>query len=140
MSHIHPYPISTPAAQCDDEQVINSKIFSNTLNYTWDVRPNAGFWKHEASGRSLITGHKFKIWDVETAYRGAVDCTFTSTSTDEEGGGENNNNNNNTQQLKCPRTSKTWISIPEGSITEEKLNATADRALRQKQWFQYFMP
>jgi hypothetical protein len=40
------YPL---AATCDDQQVINSKFFTNSLNYTWVKRPEAqGFWKEEA--------------------------------------------------------------------------------------------
>ncbi|KAL7466045.1 hypothetical protein ACHAXS_006336 [Conticribra weissflogii] len=109
------------AAKCDDQQVVNSKFFFNSLNYTWDdeeTRPKAeqGFWKGESSGRSLVTGHRFKLWSVDMCYRGPVNGTFG----------------------RCPDTSVNWVAMPINTITSDKqMDKVRNRELRVKQWFEY---
>ena len=122
LSRIHPFPLKAPAARCDDQQVINSKFFSNTLNYTWTVRPSTGFWKQEAYGTALLTGHKFKIWDVETAYRGPVD-------------GSNEDGISNGK--KCPTVGRSWVSMPENTVEYQGVSFEEERTLRLKQWYQF---
>ena len=132
ISGIHPIPIKAQAAQCDDQQVINSKFWSNTLNYTWDKRPNNIFWKHESSGQSLVTGHRFKFWDVNTAYRGPVNgYNYTHDS------GENNVTGIESRQV-CPDVSKSWVAMPSNTITNDRtLGAAEERMLRVRQWYQF---
>ena len=119
-------PMKAKVAKCDDQQVINSKFFFNTLNYTWDTNKNNmgkprvedGFWKNEASGKSLVTGHRFKIWSVDTCYRGSVDGS-------DEG--------------RCPDSKVNWVAMPSNTIyaneADIKLNKAIDRKLRFEQWY-----
>lgn len=137
---IHQLPnLTTTAALCDDQQVMNSKFFSNTLNYIWDnnTRPNEGFWKAEASGKSLVTGHKFKFLDVDTAYRGPVDGS-------EEVHRENIPSlSNKTEEVvgngkQCPDVNLNWIAMPTNTITDIPISDPAeDRVLRIKQWYDF---
>mmetsp|Transcript_29127 Transcript_29127/g.58184 ORF Transcript_29127/g.58184 Transcript_29127/m.58184 type:complete len:430 (-) Transcript_29127:1257-2546(-) len=109
------------AARCDDQQVVNSKFFFNSLNYTWDeeeTRPRLeqGFWKGESSGRSLVTGHRFKLWSVDMCYRGPVNGTFG----------------------RCPDANVNWVAMPTNTMTSEKqLDKVRDRKLRVEQWFRF---
>jgi hypothetical protein len=133
-SAIHPTPLKAPAAQCDDQQVINSKFFTNTLNYTWDTRrPNNLFWKQETSGQSLVTGHRFKFWDVDTAYRGPVDGYNYR-----QDAGENNVDSIESRQA-CPDVRKNWVAMPGNTIgvEDKRLSAAEERMLRVKQWYQF---
>ncbi|KAL3783528.1 hypothetical protein HJC23_009493 [Cyclotella cryptica] len=130
---IHPTPIVANAASCDDQQVINSKFFSNTLNYTWDTRPNNGFWKREASGKAFLTGHAFKFWDVHTVYRGPVDGyredANNTAALNDTGLGE---------MRQCPDVGLSWVAMPHNTIHEFKnLDVTHERILRVKQWYEY---
>lgn len=134
VSAIHPPPIKAPAAKCDDQQVINSKFYSNSLNYTWDVRPNNHFWKRESSGRSLVTRHKFKFWDVDTAYRGPVDG-YNSTLSDD---GPTTDVTATERKEVCPDVKKSWVAMPSNAILgETKLDAVEERTLRIKQWYEF---
>jgi hypothetical protein len=130
---IHPIPIIANASSCDDQQAINSKFFSNTLNYTWDTRPNDGFWKGEASGRAFLTGHTFKFWDVHTVYRGPVDgCRQDANNTApmHDAGQED--------MRQCPNVSLNWVAMPHNTVHELKnLDVTQERILRVKQWYEY---
>ena len=118
-------PMKAKAAKCDDQQVINSKFFSNTLNYTWDTNENTlgkpkvedGFWKSEASGQSLVTGHRFKLWSVDTCYRGSVDGS---------------------KEGRCPDSKLNWVAMPLNTIdASKKLSSAEDRELRVKQWYRF---
>jgi len=122
-------PINAPAAQRDDQQVINSKFFSNTLRYAWDVRPdNSTFWKNEASGQSLAgTGHKFKFWNVDTAYRGEVNGHYDESSNDD-----------GSHDSICPDKKKSWVAMPYNTITNVKnMNELESKRLRFKQWYEF---
>ena len=106
--------------QCDDQQVVNSKFFFNSLNYTFTTeKPSEDtFWKNSLEGKSVVTGHTFKIWDVDTAYRGPIDG----------------------KDGVCPKNN--WVSMPLNSISDPnhpiaKGGLAGDRALRLKQWMQY---
>lgn len=120
-------PMRAAAARCDDQQVINSKFFGNTLNYTWDdeaKKPKVEeFWKPSVTGRSLVTGHRFKIWDVDTWYRGSIDG--------KDIGGMNIG--------RCPDPNINWVSMPFNTLVPEgkKLTTIQDRRLRMKQYFEY---
>ena len=107
-------------AQCDDQQVANSQFFDNKLNYTfYNERPrNDTFWKHSLEGASQVTGHKFKIWDVNMAYRGPVDG----------------------KDGVCPKNN--WVAMPLNSIEDpnnrvRKGDAAGERRLRLSQWMNY---
>ena len=129
LSGIYPVPIKAPAAKCDDQQVINSKFWSNSLNYTWDRIPNRSFWKNEAWGQSSVTGHKFKFWDVDTAYRGSV---VGYRFEDDTAG------NYVASTQRCPKMEKSWVAMPHNTITDKKkLKPAEERALRVKQWYEY---
>ena len=136
--HHHPPKLVTTAALCDDQQVINSKFFENTLNYRWDnnTRPNDGFWKQEASGKSLVTGHKFKFWNVDTAYRGHVD------GSEELNKNKMSARNNNTivgnGKKQCPDVNLSWVAMPDNTITSKQISdPSKDRVLRIKQWYEF---
>jgi hypothetical protein len=135
VSDTHSYdlaPIKAPAAKCDDQQVINSKFFSNTLMYTWDKIPNNIFWKHETSGRSLVTGHRFKIWDVDTAYRGDVDGYHWETDA------AGNNVTSVESRRQCPDVDRNWVAMTGHAIGEKKnMNIAEERILRVKQWYEF---
>eukprot|EP00566_Odontella_aurita_P000796 CAMPEP_0113572678 /NCGR_PEP_ID=MMETSP0015_2-20120614/26217_1 /TAXON_ID=2838 /ORGANISM="Odontella" /LENGTH=378 /DNA_ID=CAMNT_0000475715 /DNA_START=88 /DNA_END=1221 /DNA_ORIENTATION=+ /assembly_acc=CAM_ASM_000160 len=103
-------------AKCDDQQVVNSKFFSNTLNYTfYSKAPSTDtFWKQSLEGKSQITGHKFKIWDVDTAYRGPID-------------GYN----------RCPQHN--WVAMPLNTLDDpsnkvKRGDEVGERKLRLSQW------
>ena len=107
---------------CDDQQIVNSLIFNKQLNYTFDgdVDPTSLvdiFWKPTLEGTSQITGHKFKIWDVHTAYRGPVDG----------------------KDGVCPKNN--WVAMPTNRIAEpnetEYLGAAVERTIRIQQWNNY---
>ena len=106
--------------QCDDQQVVNGKFFFNSLNYTFTTeKPSEQiFWKSSLEGRSNVTGHTFKIWDVHTAYRGPIDG----------------------KDGVCPKNN--WVSMPLNSISDPnhpiaKDDLAGERALRLKQWTEY---
>lgn len=130
---VNPSPLMAEAAMCDDQQVINSKFFSNSLNYTWDKRPEDGFWKREAHGQSQVTGHKFGFWSVEVAYRGPVDGYL------EEAGDVNNINGTNVTAVKqCPNLANSWVAMPYNTIpTGEDLDVSMERVVRVKQWYEF---
>jgi len=116
------------AAMCDDQVVINSKFFRNTLNYTWDdeaKKPNVedGFWKAAVTGRSLVTGHRFKIMDVDVWYRGTIDGSDLG----------------HMKISRCPDPNVSWVSMPFNAIVPKgmKLTTIQDRRLRTKQYFEY---
>lgn len=131
------YPL---AATCDDQQVINSKFFTNSLNYTWVKRPEEGFWKEEAWGESLVTGHKFGFWSVDVAYRGPVDGIADNESkSDNSNHPLSGNAASATMNKQCPNKERSWVAMPYTTIqtSDKKLDASADRSLRIKQWYQF---
>jgi hypothetical protein len=131
------YPL---AATCDDQQVINSKFFTNSLNYTWVKRPEEGFWKEEAMGESLVTGHKFGFWSVEVAYRGPVDgIADNEGKSDNYNGPVTGNAASAAMNKQCPNKERSWVAMPYTTIqtSDRKLDASADRSLRIKQWYQF---
>ncbi|KAL3803345.1 hypothetical protein HJC23_009309 [Cyclotella cryptica] len=128
---IDPVPIRSQAAYCDDQSVINMKFFSNSLYYVWDnnTRPIDRFWKSEATGIAYATGHSFKIWDVDTAYRGPV-----------EGYGKKQNDTANGEiiEKRCPNIDLNWVAMPYNTIGESKrLDEGESRMLRVKQWYEF---
>ncbi|KAL7516552.1 hypothetical protein ACHAWX_001554 [Stephanocyclus meneghinianus] len=131
-SHIDPAPIRSGAAFCDDQYIINLKFFSDSLLYVWDnsTRPTHDFWKGEAKGRSYSTGHSFKIWDVDTAYRGPVEgyrTTRNDTAKNEE-----------LIEKPCPRIDLNWVAMPYNTIGASRhLSHEDSRMLRVKQWYEF---
>lgn len=112
--------INRPAT-CDDQSVVNKGFFFNTLNYTFNGEgpsSNSTFWTDSLEGESQVTGHKFKIWDVDTAYRGPV----------------------NGKDGICPKNN--WVAMPLNSLYDpenpvQKGDAAGDRKLRLSQWMKY---
>jgi len=109
-------------AMCDDQQVVNKMFFFNTLNYTFHGEGpssiNSTFWKDSLEGESQVTRHKFKIWDVDTAYRGPIDG---------KGG-------------ICPKNN--WVAMPLNSFDDpensvRKGDIAGERKLRLPQWMKY---
>jgi hypothetical protein len=132
----HPSPLMAETAYCDDQKVINSFFFGNSLNYTWGKRPKEGFWKGEAWGVSLVTGHTFGFWSVNLAYRGPVDGYLNG----ESGIGSNSNINgrNATVVKQCPNLTTSWVAMPYSTLpTGKKMDASMDRLVRVKQWYEF---
>jgi len=111
---------------CDDQLILNKLIFDKTINFTFDgdVDPTSltdVFWKPSLEGTSEPTGLKFKIWDVNTAYRGPVNGTVNGTDG------------------VCPKNN--WVTMPYSRIVEpngtKNLPAAVDREIRKQQWRKY---
>ena len=86
------------------------------------------FGKNEASGQSLAgTGHKFKFWDVDTAYRGEVNGHYDEGS-----------NHDGSHGGICPDKKKSWVAMPYNTITNVKnMNELESKRLRFKQWYEF---
>ena len=123
LEHCEGWNFTNTPIRCDDQVVVNNLIFTKILNYTFDgeikdpTNYTNFFWKPTLEGTSELTGHKFKIWDVHTAYRGPV----------------------NGVDGVCPKNN--WVAMPTNTIIEENAtrpqNDTADRVLRFQQWKDY---
>jgi hypothetical protein len=80
----------------------------------------------------LHTQHRFKFWDVETAYRGPVDGYNYK-----EDAGKNNVTGLQSKQ-RCPNISKSWVVMPTNTITDNKrVGVAQNKLMRMKQWYEF---
>ena len=87
--------VVTCNCRCDDQQMINSKIFSGPYKMRWDRhihKPDSDLeidWD-SLTGTCKKTGHRVKVWDRHTAYRGRIN------------------------RDRCPHEPQHWIAMPSG--------------------------
>jgi hypothetical protein len=123
---------------CDDQQKINelllhaytdSKVqLHNTT--TWTIPPHTldhnVFWKQSITGHWGLTGHTFKIWDVDTAYRGPMPTV------DDQCPGKKQRNGTITP-------TENWVAMPENTLSlldNRKLSLLDNRKVRLREWFE----
>lgn len=101
---------------CDDQGVLNSLYAGAYLNMTWEPKDYRETffqgvdrrWKG-ISGVSGVTGHRIKVWDVDTAFRGTLRPT------------------------RCPQNN--WVAMPVADeTTHASSNAIRERLSRFTTW------
>jgi Nucleotide-diphospho-sugar transferase len=137
---------------CDDQRKINMlllRAYGDSVEQKhntpkWNIPPHTldrnVFWKRSITGQWGVTGHTFKIWDVDTAYRGRFptnDSECPGHLRQEQQDKEENRTTTSTNVTRTTRTAinMNWVAMPITMDRRQK-NLVEDRKLRLRGWYE----